>query len=768
MEIEAKFSAPDAATLERLGELGELAGYQIAGGEVADMTDVYLDTAGHDLQAAGLVCRRRDRGDRVVLTVKRRSAPAGGADGEPGAIHRRDEWEIDLPADLAPDAPPSAWPPSEAREQVLAAGRDCLLTPLAEVRQNRVTRGLARDGHTIAELSLDTVTIVVADGARPAHHEVEAELKGDGTEADLATIADTLQREFALTPQPLSKFERAMAAAQSGSQSAGQDEPQSAAQDESQSAAQDEPSAVGLLSDDQAHLLTRIARRTDAVGRRARVLLALHDGALQRDAAARAGMAPRTVRYWLNRFRTEGLAIFPARLVAARRPVAAAPTASEATPSAPVVDVTATVASAPAAAPASAPATTQSAAATETDAERRAAKKLRNQVKRARKAAAAAAAGALHTPAATAPRAEESEDDAAGAAAAAPAAQAPATVEAPARPAATPAPRSARLPRPGIRATDTMAEAAFKTLRFHLDRMLEHEAGTRADDDIEDLHDMRVATRRMRAALRVFEPYLDAQALRPIERGLKRTGHMLGAVRDLDVFHEKTMRYLDSLPAERHGDLDPLLAVWVQRRLEARAALLAYLDGDRYPRFVESLTGLLDDPAAVSLAFVSESGEARPHRVAHVLPAVLYDRVASVWAYDDVVGGHDTPLVRFHRLRIAGKSLRYTFEFFEEVLGPQAKPLVSTTKEMQDHLGDLQDAVVTCTILRNFLTWGSWEPPSGNMRRAMTMIIAPGVATYLATRQGELNRLVDTFPEMWAKIRGADFSRRLGQVVGEL
>jgi len=213
MEIEAKFSAPDAATLERLGELGELAGYQIAGGEVADMTDVYLDTAGHDLQAAGLVCRRRDRGDRVVLTVKRRSAPAGGADGEPGAIHRRDEWEIDLPADLAPDAPPSAWPPSEAREQVLAAGRDCPLTPLAEVRQNRVTRGLARDGHTIAELSLDTVTIVVADGARPAHHEVEAELKGDGTEADLATIADTLQREFALTPQPLSKFERAMAAA---------------------------------------------------------------------------------------------------------------------------------------------------------------------------------------------------------------------------------------------------------------------------------------------------------------------------------------------------------------------------------------------------------------------------------------------------------------------------------------------------------------------------------------------------------------------------
>jgi len=87
---------------------------------------------------------------------------------------------------------------------------------------------------------------------------------------------------------------------------------------------------------------------------------------------------------------------------------------------------------------------------------------------------------------------------------------------------------------------------------------------------------------------------------------------------------------------------------------------------------------------------------------------------------------------------------------------------------MQDHLGDLQDAVVTCTILRNFLTWGSWEPPSGNMRRAMTMIVAPGVAAYLAARQEELNRLVDTFPEMWAQIRGGEFRHRLAEVVGEL
>jgi CHAD domain-containing protein len=147
---------------------------------------------------------------------------------------------------------------------------------------------------------------------------------------------------------------------------------------------------------------------------------------------------------------------------------------------------------------------------------------------------------------------------------------------------------------------------------------------------------------------------------------------------------------------------------------------------------------------------------------------VLYDRAAAVWAYDDVIGGPDTPLVRFHRLRIAGKFMRYTFEFFEEVLGPEAKSLIKATKDMQDHLGDLQDAVVSCTILRNFLTWGTWEPPAANARRSMIMVVAPGVAAYLAARQDELHRLVDSFPEMWPTIRGEGFSSRLARVVGSL
>jgi hypothetical protein len=72
----------------------------------------------------------------------------------------------------------------------------------------------------------------------------------------------------------------------------------------------------------------------------------------------------------------------------------------------------------------------------------------------------------------------------------------------------------------------------------------------------------------------------------------------------------------------------------------------------------------------------------------------------------------------------------------------------------------LQDAVVACGVLRTFLTFGAWEAPSGRRSRSapLEIIVAPGVATYLAARQNELSQLVVTFPPIWQAVRGAEFA----------
>jgi CHAD domain-containing protein len=326
--------------------------------------------------------------------------------------------------------------------------------------------------------------------------------------------------------------------------------------------------------------------------------------------------------------------------------------------------------------------------------------------------------------------------------------------------------RPAHRKRPDIGRDDTMTEAAAKTLRFHLVRMLEHEEGTRLGEDIEELHDMRVATRRMRMALRVFDDYLDRDVVRPVLKGLRRTGRTLGAVRDLDVFNEKTRRYLDGLPAERAGELDGLLAAWRGERERQRERMVEYLDGRRYRAFVERTLELLDGPVEQLAPRVSLAP--RPQRVAQVLPGVLYGDMGAVWAFDGQLGGLETPLPRFHALRIACKGLRYTLEFFEDVLGPGARPLIKRVKGLQDHLGDLQDAVVTSGVLRDFITWGTWRHEGHDLPGPVEIVVAPGPARYLAARQEEMERLILTFPEVWPTVAGAEFSRDLATVIAEI
>jgi CHAD domain-containing protein len=322
---------------------------------------------------------------------------------------------------------------------------------------------------------------------------------------------------------------------------------------------------------------------------------------------------------------------------------------------------------------------------------------------------------------------------------------------------------------PGLEPDDSMAEAARKTFYLHFQRMLYHEPGTRLGEDIEELHDMRVATRRMRAAFRVFHDYLGMDEWRPFLRGLRKTGRVLGRVRDLDVFWEKTQRYLDQLHEQQEGGLDSLRATWMIEREQAREKMLAFLDSKRYARFVEKFGEFLQRPDVGARPLWHKNGEPRPHRLRHVVSVVLYERLASVLAYDEWVTAADVPTGRLHRLRIAAKRLRYALEFFYEILGPETPGLIADMKRLQDHLGDLQDAVVASQLLRDFLTWGTWGPTQVKGAAPPTEpVIAPGVAAYLAYRQAELIHLLVSFPLVWEYFRNPDFRQSVGLVLAPL
>jgi CHAD domain-containing protein len=314
---------------------------------------------------------------------------------------------------------------------------------------------------------------------------------------------------------------------------------------------------------------------------------------------------------------------------------------------------------------------------------------------------------------------------------------------------------------PGLLPDDSMAEAGRKVLKYHFIQMLLHEPGTRLGEDIEELHDMRVATRRMRAALEVFGPYFQPKLIKPIRKGLRATGRVLGQVRDLDVFLEKAGTYLASLDSGERQGLEPLIRLWESERQRHRERMIDYLVRQDYLDFVQVMNRFVTTPALGTIPFDPENPA--PYRVREVAPMMIYTRLAAVRAYDPVL--QNASYAQLHNLRISFKYLRYTLEFFREVLGAEAKSVIERIKTVQDHLGDLNDADVACGMLQDLLE--DWETSQLDLPLEERQN-PQGIVQYLAFRTNERHTLLVQFPEVWAKFNTPAFLQQIAQAIAVL
>lgn len=317
---------------------------------------------------------------------------------------------------------------------------------------------------------------------------------------------------------------------------------------------------------------------------------------------------------------------------------------------------------------------------------------------------------------------------------------------------------------------DPMALVAGRVFSQQFAKMLSHEKETRKGEDVEALHDMRVAVRRMRAAAKVFEAYLDSEKLEPHIKGLRRTLRAVGNVRDLDVFQEKVEEYIKELPSEHEHDLDLLFAVLAEEKRKSSENMLAYFNSEKYASFKREFSDFLSVPEAWALPTTTEKRDSLPYRVRDVLPSILYARFSDISAYSEWMEGPFVSVVRLHRLRIAAKGLRYTLEFFEDMIGEDAKTMIEELKKFQDHLGDLHDAVVAIDLLGSFLETGEWGSIENgkNFGGKELSENTKKIKDYLEYREEELQVLLNTFPEAWGRIQNGEFSGRIANIVKSL
>jgi CHAD domain-containing protein len=313
----------------------------------------------------------------------------------------------------------------------------------------------------------------------------------------------------------------------------------------------------------------------------------------------------------------------------------------------------------------------------------------------------------------------------------------------------------------GISPEDTLAEAGRKVWLFHFAEMLSHEEGTLLGENIEELHDMRVATRRMRSAFDVFGSAYEPKVIKHYLKGLRAIGRVLGQVRDMDVIVEHAVNYQEKLENKEHTGLNPLLGAWKQSIETDRSKLKLHLQSESYHHFKHEFNCFLQSPEINHESISKQAGTTA--RVRDIVPVLVYSRFAAVRAYEMLLP--TASVAQLHALRIEFKKFRYSLEYFREILGTGVDKAISELKLLQDHLGELHDADVACQLVRSFLK--SWE--EDQLYQPIPERLNPEpIVTYLAFLHAERYRLLITFPAAWVNFNRPEFRQYLARAVSAL
>ena len=288
----------------------------------------------------------------------------------------------------------------------------------------------------------------------------------------------------------------------------------------------------------------------------------------------------------------------------------------------------------------------------------------------------------------------------------------------------------------------TLGELAYRVLRREASAMLAHVPGTRLGEDIESLHQMRVATRRMRAGMDMFAPVLPVRAV-PLRAELGWLAALLGEVRDLDIQLGRFDDWTVEMSGDQRAALDELADLLAGHRVQARQALLEALDSRRYERLASGLVAMLAQGPS------RRSGAGRVPAVV-TMPELIGERHrgAKKAARRAERSGVATD---YHRLRIRCKRLRYALEFASGLYDGELKGFVRQLTRLQDTLGSMQDAEVASSRLQAI----ALTEEGASLSRAAIFAMGGVAGQY----RNEATHLLSGMPKLLQLLEGKEWKR---------
>lgn len=265
-------------------------------------------------------------------------------------------------------------------------------------------------------------------------------------------------------------------------------------------------------------------------------------------------------------------------------------------------------------------------------------------------------------------------------------------------------------------------------------------------DDIEYIHRARVASRRLRAALPLFEGCLPQKKTRVWLKEIRAVTRALGAARDADVQIVRVREYLQEVSDPRFspGILRLLLRLRQQRE-KLQPDLSTAMRELTQSNFIAEMSAQL-------------AGMARRADEIYIYTPTLYQhsftsihqQLDAFLAYDEIVRNPEE-VEALHQMRIAAKQLRYTTETFAPLYANQLKPYVQAVRKAQDLLGDIHDSDVWQVFLPHFQEEERLRIREyfGHERPIKQLI--PGIEHFKQDLQQARNLLYQDFLQAWQR-----------------
>ncbi len=300
----------------------------------------------------------------------------------------------------------------------------------------------------------------------------------------------------------------------------------------------------------------------------------------------------------------------------------------------------------------------------------------------------------------------------------------------------------------------SMVAAGQDYVAAQLNKMREAEPTAREGKDREGVHDMRVASRRLRENLRLLgETAFDRAKTDALRQQLKRLTRTLGEARDTDVFLEHLDTYDAQLPVNERSGLEPFRKELKKRYKRSHKALRKLLDDPKTRKLYDQLDKFASTDKVIADCTDLDSAAVAPSLVRHFAGSAIWRRYEGVLAYDTAIDA-ETSQETLHQLRMAFKRLRYTIEFFEDALPPTIQALHRQLVEAQDDLGAIHDDYAANLYMAQSVL-NTKKPDDALLK-------------YRDSRETDSRKMREDFLQRWKSLSGPKFKKQLATEIANL